>query len=137
MDRSGDSLTAMSSLAVLLSLCLISYYYWDNPKQLLRYGFFLFLVFAFLVAVRHIWFRMSGPLKASFANRKEESGRYCYVEVCPKPWIFLVLLIKKVYYDVHVSRGDHIYMYTCCIDTHDRDQNLIGAICGLRSLDHR
>ncbi len=81
MGRSGDSLTAVSSLGVLLSLCLISYCYWDNPRQLLRYGFLLFLVFGLLVAVRHIWFRAIGPLKASFANRKEENGRYCRADM--------------------------------------------------------
>ena len=94
MGRSGDSLTAVSSLGVLLSLCLTSYCYWDNPKQLLRYGFSVFLVFALLVAVRHVWFRMSGPLKASFANRKEESGRYCHIEVCPEPRIYFSFFNK-------------------------------------------
>ena len=84
MGRSGGSLTAVSSLGVLLCLCLISYYYWNNPKQLLRYGFFLFLVFALLVVVRHVWFSAVGPLKATFGNRREDNGRYYGVEVCPR-----------------------------------------------------
>ena len=84
MGRSGDSLTAVSSLGVFLSLCLLSYYYWDNPKQPLRYGFFLFLVIALLVVVRHVWFCVVGPLKASFGNRKEGNGRYYCTKVCPE-----------------------------------------------------
>lgn len=84
MSRSSDSLSAVSSLGVFLSLCLLSYCYWDKPKQLLRYGFLLFLVFALLVVVRHIWFCVVGPLKASFGNKKEECGRYYHIEVCPE-----------------------------------------------------
>ena len=93
MGSSRDSLTAVSSLGVLLFLCLLSYSYWDNPKQLLRYGFFLFLVIALLVVVRHVWFCVVGPLKASFGNRKEVNGRYYSTEMCPEIWPDLCICI--------------------------------------------
>ena len=77
MGRSRGSLTTVSGLGVFLSLCWIAYCYWDNPKQLLRYGFSSFLVIALLVVARHVWFSLAGPLKASFGNRKKENGRSC------------------------------------------------------------
>ena len=74
MGHRRGPLTTLSGLGVLLSLCLIAYYYWDNPKLLLRCGYSLFLVFALLVVVRHVWLSVTGPLKASFGEKKEENG---------------------------------------------------------------
>ena len=41
--------------------------------------------------------------------------------------------LKELNIVTMMTRGGHIY--TCCIDTRDRDQNLIGAIFGPWSLD--
>lgn len=64
----------MSGLGILLSLGLLVYCYWNSPLQLLRYCYTLFLLFALAVAARHLWFRLAGPLKATFGKKEQENG---------------------------------------------------------------
>lgn len=68
-------LTTLSGVAALISVSLIVYNYWHSPKQLLRYVYSFFLLFAFFAVIRHIWFSIAGPLIASFDKKEEVNGK--------------------------------------------------------------
>ena len=71
--RSG-AVTTLSGLAVLLSVGLMAYYYWDSPKQLMRYLYSAFLALALFAATRHLWLSTVGGAFSRLWMKETENG---------------------------------------------------------------